>query len=135
MSVNLIELLKEQIGSQVASQSSRFLGEEESKVSTSLDLILPALLGGFMKNKANEGFYNSAKDTEDGILENLKSLFAGGPSTTNLMNSGDVIIKTIIGDKFNSLLNVISTETGLKKGSASSLLRMIAPLMLHAIGK
>ncbi len=55
MAINLVEILKSQVGSQVASQISRQFGVNEQTAKSGVDAILPTILGGLLKQVTSPG--------------------------------------------------------------------------------
>lgn len=141
MAINLLEMLQGQVGGELASQASKFLGESESNTSKAVGAILPTLLGGLAGKASNESGargildFLKSNNIDGSILGNLGGLFGGGQSTDNLMNSGGGILKFLLGDKLGSIVDVISNVAGVKTGSSSSLLKMAAPLLMGFVGK
>lgn len=141
MAINLLEMLQGQVGGELASQASRFLGESESNTSKAVGAILPTLIGGLASKASNESGARGVLDflksnnIDGSILGTLGGLFGGGQSTDNLMNSGAGILKFLLGDKLGSIVDVISNVAGIKTGSSSSLLKMAAPLLMGFVGK
>jgi OmpA-OmpF porin, OOP family len=141
MAINLLEMLQSQVGGELASQASKFLGESESNTTKAVGSILPTLMGSLMSKASNEsgarGILDFIKNNNiDGsILNNLGGLFGGGQSTDNLMNNGSGILKFLLGDKLGSIVDVISNVAGIKTGSSSSLLKMASPLLMGFVGK
>ncbi len=141
MSLNLLDLLKGQIGSQVIKQASGFLGESESKTQSAMDSILPSLLGGLMSNASSKSGAGAIFDMlgsggHDGsVFSNLSGLMGGGDATTNMVKSGGGILSSLFGDKVGGLVSLISKVSGIGNSSSSSLLSMAAPLVLGMLGK
>ncbi len=141
MAINLLEMLQSQVGGELASQASKFLGESETSTGKAVGAILPSLLGGLMGKASNESGARGVLDflksnnIDGSILENLGGLFGGGQSTDNLLNSGGGILKYLVGDKLGSIVDLISNVAGVKTGSSSSLLKMAAPLLMGFVGK
>ena len=52
MSINLLDLVKDQVTGQLAKQASSFLGESESSVTSALGGIMPALLGSVIQKSS-----------------------------------------------------------------------------------
>ena len=69
-------------------------------------------------------------------LGNIAGLFGGGASNVNgLLNSGGGIVDALLGNKSGGIVDVISSLSGMKSGSASSLLKLAAPFLMGVIGK
>ena len=141
MAINLLEMLQNQIGGELGSQASKFLGESESNTTKAVGAILPSLLGSLIGKGSSESGargildFLKSNNIDGGILSNLSGLFSGGQSTDNLMNSGSGILKYLVGDKLGSIVDVISNVAGVKTGSSSSLLKMASPLLMGFVGK
>ena len=141
MAINLLEMLQGQVGGELASQASKFLGESESNTSKAVGAILPTLIGGLANKASNESGargildFLKSNNIDGSVLGNLSGLFGGGQSTDNLMNNGGGILKFLLGDKLGSIVDVISNVAGIKTGSSSSLLKMASPLLMGFVGK
>ncbi len=140
MSANLLELIKEQVTGQLAKQASAFLGETEKSVVSSLDALNPVLLDALVKKSESA---TGAQKIMDEISRldvsgqgNVHGLFEGGASKVNvLLHSGDQIVELLLGNKAGGILDLISDLNGIKRGSASTLLKLAAPFVLGLIGK
>ncbi len=141
MSLNLLDLVKDQVTGQLAKNASSFLGESESGVTSALGSIFPSLLGSVVdKVGQGESGANSIMKMigglDDGLLDNIGGLFSGGASSVNgLLNSGGGIVDSLFGNKIGGVIDLISNASGLKSGSTSSLMKMAAPFLMSLIGK
>ncbi len=142
MSVNLLGLLQDQLGNVLVDQASSFLGENASGVSKAVSGILPGLLGSLVSKGSTQsgaaGILDMiAKGGHDGsALSNLSGLFSGGSSTTSLLKTGSQLIGGLMNDQqSNSMIDMISGFAGIKKSSSSSLMSMLAPMLLGVLGK
>lgn len=140
--MNLLEILKNQLASgDTMGIISNLLGENQTATSNGLDAILPTLLGSVIqKGSTTEGanmLLNLLKTGgHDGsILDNIGGLLGNGDATKSLLNTGNGLLNTFLGDKLGSVVSLISNLSGLKSGSTSSLLSMAAPLLMGLIGK
>lgn len=139
--MNLLNLLKYQLGSSLTGQLSAFLGEDPKKVQSALDATLPAILSVFVKKAVDKTGADSIMNTirqgnHDGSMLNyLTGLFSGGSSTNSLMSSGDVLANQFLGNKRNVLTEAISSFSGTQRTSAASLVKLCMPLILGVIGK
>ena len=140
--MNLLDILKNQLTSgDTLGVISNLLGENKTATQSGLDAILPALLGSVIQKGSNtegvKSIMNLIKDDgHDGsILDNIGGLLGGGDKTNNLLTSGAGLLSTFLGDKTSSVVSLISSLTGLKNGSTSSLFKLAAPLLMGLIGK
>ena len=140
MSINLLDLVKDQVTGQLAKQASSFLGESESSVTSALGGIMPALLGSVIQKSSTPSGATGIMDMIGKLdldnLGNIAGLFGGGASNVNgLLNSGGGIVDALLGNKSGGIVDVISSLSGMKSGSASSLLKLAAPFLMGVIGK
>lgn len=140
MSINLLDLVKDQVSGQLATQASAFLGESESSISQALGGVMPALLGGAI-NKAStdsgaQGMLDMIGKLDVTSLGNMAGIFGGGSGSINgLLNSGNGILESLLGSKTAGIADFIANMAGLKSSSSSSLLKMAAPFLMNIIGK
>ena len=140
MSINLLDMLKDQVTGSLAKQASSFLGESEANVASGLGSAFPALLGSVI-NKSTEpsgasGLMDMIGGLDMDMLGDIGGLFGGGANNVNgLLNSGGGIVESLLGDKMGGIVNLISKVSGLKSGNSSSLLKMAAPFLMGIIGK
>ena len=142
MSINLLKLLQDQMGSAVVDQASKFLGESASNTSSGIGALLPSLLGGLMSKGSTESGASGIMDMitkgnhDGGVLENLGNVFSGGSSTSNFMNAGSLLTSALFGgSKLGSVLDVVTKATGMRRSSSSSLMNLLAPIVMGMIGK
>ncbi len=140
MSLNLLDMLKDQVTGQLANQASSFLGEDESAVTKALGGIFPSVLGSLISGASDKssasGIMDMIKGVDMNMLGNIGGLFGGGASSVNgLLNSGGGILNTLLGDKMGGIVDMISKVSGLGSGSTSSLMKMAAPFLMGIIGK
>ncbi len=139
--VNLVDLLKNQLTSEVIEKASGFLGENTANTSSALSGIIPTLLSGVIGKGSNMSGASSLLNMlnsgghDGGILNNLGGLFAGGNTSNNLIQSGGGILSSLFGNKVGSIVDMITSFSGMKRGSSSSLLSMAAPLVMGLLGK
>lgn len=140
MSINLLDMLKDQVAGDLGSQAAKFLGESESNVSSALSNILPSILGSVIDKGSSEegatGLMNVLKDADTSILGNIGGLFGGGAGAVNgLLNSGSGILSFLMGNKIGGVVDILMKVTGMKSSATSSLIKMAAPFVISMIGK
>lgn len=129
MSLNIIDLIKGQLGPALVSQAASQLGESESAISKAISGLLPAVVGGLANNADKPGVLDSITGaTSGGILGNLL-----GDASNNPMIS--TVLASIFGDKIGGLVNAVSSFAGVSNLSSNSLLNMVAGAALGSIGK
>ncbi len=135
MSLNLLEMIKGAVGTQLTASASKLLGESSEGTQSALGAILPALLGGMATQGATMdgatkllGAINSPT-VDANVMSGLSGMLAGGDATNALTSSGTQLLSGLFGDKVSGLTNAISSASGLKSASVGSLLAMVAPLV------
>ncbi len=142
MSINLLDMVKGQLGSAVMAQVSSYLGENPQNAQTAINAALPTVLSGLMHSASTPAGASSLMDTlksggHDGsIFDNLSGLLGGGgDAMSGLLGGGGGILKSLLGDKVGGVADLIGTISGVKSSSASSLLSLAGPLLMGVLGK
>lgn len=129
MSLNVIDLIKGQLGPALVSQAASQFGESESGISKAIGGLLPAVVGGLANNADNPGVLDAiTKAPSSGILGNLLGGSSSNPIITNLLS-------TIFGDKVSGLINSIASFAGISNNSAGSLLNLVTGATVGTVGK
>lgn len=129
MSLNVIDLIKGQLGPALVSQAASQFGESESGISKAIGGLLPAIVGGLANNSDNPGVLDAITNaSSSGILGNLIGGASSSPVISNLLTS-------IFGDKISGIVNAIATYAGISNNSSSSLLNLVTGATVGSIGK
>lgn len=129
MSLNIIDLIKGQLGPALVSQAATQFGESESGISKAINGLLPAVVGGLANNADNPTVI-------DAIQQSNHSSFLG-----NLLGNvgGNTVISSVLtaifGSKLSGLVNSISSFAGISNGNTNSVLNMVTGATLGTIGK
>lgn len=142
MTQNLISTLTGLLGnSSTVGLVSSMLGEDSSKTQSAITSAVPALLGGLL-NKASDAkgaseIFGMLKDGnhDGGILDNVSGLLTSNNGFQGLLSSGFPMLKSLFGDKADTVVNGLAHSSGISASSSSSLLSMAAPLLMGAVGK
>ena len=138
MSFNLAEATKGLISNDLINKAGAFFGESETGTSKTVSAILPVILGGLVDKTstadgANTIAHAATEQHQIGTLDSPGNFFE--VNNEDLLNKGTGLINTIFGSKASGLTGVLSNFSGIKTSSASSLLSMIAPVVLAFLGK
>jgi OmpA-OmpF porin, OOP family len=140
MSINLLDLAKGALTPDMISKAAGLLGESNDGTAKALSGVLPVVLGGMASSAAKPegasallGVLTSGKT--DGILGNLGGMLGGGQQSSDMMSMGSGLIGSLFGDKAGGIANLLGSFAGIKSGSASGLMGMIAPVIMGLIGK
>lgn len=129
MSLNIIDLIKGQLGSALVTQAASQLGESESGISKAISGLLPAVVGGLANNSDNPTVLDAISSApSQGVLGNLL-----GFASENTWVQG--LLASIFGDKLNGLVNSIATYAGISNNSSASLLNLVTGATVGSVGK
>lgn len=129
MSLNIIDHIKGQLGSELISQAASQLGESEAGVSKAISGLLPVIVGGLANNSDNPVVLDTISNaSSNGMLGN--SLDA---SSTNSNISG--LLSSVFGDKLSGIINSIATFSGVSNNSSSALLNLVTGATVGTVGK
>ena len=129
MSLNLIDLIKGQLGPALISQVASQNGESEAGIQKAISGLLPAVIGGLANNSNNSNLLDAVTSpSASGLLGNL----LGGSSNNSLITT---VINSLFGDKLNGLLGTVASFAGINNSSASSLLNLVTGATLGSVGK
>ncbi len=137
MSFNLMELVKDQVGDQLLGSIGGVLGTDGSQTTGALSGALPGLLSGLMASSSSpagaEALLDTAKKQDDGLLGNMGNLL-GGDQSNALASQGNSILSSLLGSgALGQLAGVIASFSGISRGNSSSLLGMLAPIIIGVI--
>ncbi|MFI4880021.1 MAG: OmpA family protein [Steroidobacterales bacterium] len=115
------------------------LGESSQAVTGGLGAATAATLGGLAAKAGDSGFLGQIMGLVSGgggqnILGSLSSIASGGPSGA----TGDLVSKflpMVFGSQQGQVTNQIAQQAGISTGSAGSILKMAAPLVLGYFAK
>ncbi|MCX8531379.1 OmpA family protein [Chryseobacterium luquanense] len=129
MSLNIIDLIKGQLGSAFVSQAASQLGESEAGVSKAISGLLPVIVGGLANNSDKPSVLDSISNaSSQGILGNLFD-----STSNNSFISG--LLTSIFGDKLNGIVNAIATYAGISNNSSASLLNLVTGATVGSVGQ
>ncbi len=141
MAPNMIGMLKELLTDNLVGKIAELLGENKSGVTNAVGSALPTLLLGLLKKGSEPGGAEKlVKVLQDGkhdggILDNLGAVLGGGDATAKMQSTGKDLLGSILGDKAGVIGDLIASSNGISKQSGSSLLGMLAPIVMGFLGK
>jgi OOP family OmpA-OmpF porin len=141
MTSNVLDLINDNISSDVVSKLAGFLGESPKSISSALNNAIPSLLAGLVNKGtdiqgANSIFSLLNQRTQEGDLpSNLDTAFSGGEGTNRLLSMGSNLLNSIFGPKTDSVASLITNTSGISKTSSNSLLKLLMPIILAVLGK
>jgi hypothetical protein len=143
MNANLLSLAQGALGGDFSKLAGQFFGESQGTTQSALSSLLPAVLGSIAQKGATPQGASSLMALINGAnldvssLGNLAGLFGGGGSGVNaLLKLGtSSLVPALLGDKSGALVSALSSSSGIKSSSATSMLAMIVPLVLTLLKK
>lgn len=139
MSFNIVDLVKDQISDQIMGSMGNSLGLQSSQTSNALSGALPGLLGGLMNSAGTSSgagaLFDAVQKQDDGMLGNIGNLL-GGNQASNFASQGSSVLTSLLGGgAIGKLAGVVANVAGISRGNSSSILGMLAPIVLGVIKK
>jgi len=141
MATNLIELIKGYLTPDLVDKTAGYIGESSPDTAKALTAIVPTTVAALSKlASTTSGAQQLSQMLDSGkydgnILGNLGSLLSGSVSAQNTIGAGKSLLESLFGNRLNSVLDLITRSSGIRSGSASSLMALVAPIIMHILGK
>jgi hypothetical protein len=136
MATNLISLVMQFLTPDLIGRIATALGLDRDKVQTAVSSAVPGLLAALNNVAAQPGGAQRLADAarqQTGSLGNFASMLAGGGQSS--FQASQVLSSLLGNQNQNALTEAIAKFTGLGQGATSSLLGMLAPIVMGIIGK
>jgi len=137
MSFNIVDLVKDQVKGQLIGHMGNLLGNEGGKATGAVDSMIPALLNGMSGSAStNEGannLFGAIQNQDDSLLDNMGSMLSGGQAATVVDNGNSVLSGLFGSGGLGKLAGALSAFSGVSKGGTSSLMGMLAPIILGVL--
>jgi hypothetical protein len=129
------QMITQQISGGVAAQLASRLGISEGTARTAVQLAVPLVVAALARNSAQpqgaQDLHQAVTQDHDGsILDNLNGYLAN-PESAN----GSGILGHVLGGQRPAVESNLAQATGLDPSSAGSLLEVVAPLVMGAVGR
>jgi len=141
MPTPLLDSLKDLVTPQLMSKAASLLGESEANTTKALGAALPSVLGGLLNKASDQGAAKkifdllTSRESDGSGLPNIDSFLTATPSKTGLGGLASQFLSSIFGDKLSSVARMISSVSGIKESSASTIVNFAAPLIMSVLGK
>lgn len=138
---DLIDIIKGSLSDDVIGQLGRQTGiSDKKKTSAAAEGAIGILLNAIQKNNgdpnASSAFGNALdKDHDGSILDDVMGYISGTSNLSPRTTNGEGILGHLLGNKQKQATEMLGKKAGLSKQSAGSLLAMLAPIVLGALGK
>lgn len=129
------QMITQQIAGAAAGQLASRLGVSEGTAQTAVQVAVPLVVAALARNAAQpqgaQDLHDAVSRDHDGsILDNLMG-YLGNPQAAN----GSGILGHVLGAQRPAVESNLAQATGLDQNSAGSLLEMVAPLVMGAVGR
>lgn len=135
MSLSILEMVRQEIGGDAVGHLSRQIGADEDTTQQAISGALPMLVTALANNSSDSGGASSLlgaldRDHDGSILDDVAGFLGQGDTDT-----GQGILKHVLGGRKETVANGLSRMSGLDKGAAMQLLAMLAPVVMGALGR
>ena len=139
MDFNIVDLVKDQISDQLVGQLAGAAGTDSTQASNALGGAVPGLLSG-LTGAANKpggagALLEAVNKQDDGLLGNLGSMLGQGQGNQLAQQGSGILSSLLGGGALGTLSSVIGGMAGIGRGNSSSLLGILAPIVLGVIKK
>lgn len=131
----ITQMITQQLAGSASKQIAARLGVSESTANTAVQIAVPLILAALARNASQpegaQALHQAvAEDHDGGILDNISS-YLGNPEQGN----GSGILGHVLGNQRGAVENNLAQATGMDQSSAGSLMELVAPLVMGAVGK
>lgn len=136
---SLLDVLGKALQGDNLSKISQEVGADEATTKSAISAALPALIGALSKNGTSQQGAESilgalSSGNHDGsVLENLSGFL--GNKEYDQPKSGAGILGHLLGGKKERVEQGVSKASGLSANGAGQLMKMLAPMVMGALGK
>jgi Bacterial protein of unknown function (DUF937) len=138
MSTNLVSYMMQYLTPDMVGRMAAALGLNRSDAQSGVSAAVPALLAAFTGLADKPGGAQSLVNTikqQSGIADNFASMI-GGSNQASFIDRGTSLLTSLLGGSdSSSLASAVGRFAGLGQSKATSLLGMLAPLVMGLIGK
>jgi hypothetical protein len=137
--MNLVDLVKDQLTGQVLGSLGSLIGADESQTRSATSAAVPALLGGLAKLASSQGGASQIASAMGGLdlgaLGNLAGML-GGSNASRMADQGGSLLGSLFGaSATGKMVETLAGFLGMKPGVARSLLAYLAPIVLGMVAK
>ena len=137
--MNLVELVKGQLGNQVVGQISHLIGEDNAKTESAIHSAIPTLLSD-ISNKAQSpegmlGLSSILGKLNDNAIASIPGLLASGKAES-LSTQGSSMLANLLGkDQLSSMSESLAASSGISHGASQKLLGVLGPIAIGTLKK
>ncbi|HYI97404.1 MAG TPA: OmpA family protein [Bryobacteraceae bacterium] len=142
MALNLLEHAENYLTPELIQRAGVLVNETPEKTERAMSCIVPALLAGALDSASSPaGIARLTELTEmisNGGFENTLTAFTSDQAGSNLngfVASGELIVAALFDGSADSINENIARNSGIRQGSAASLMALAAPLVMGIVGR
>ena len=130
---NLMELMQSSLTPRLAGDVSTYLGESPSTSRSAASAAIPAVLTRLAQQSATAAGAAqvfeaiSSPQIDTGLADNPGGWLGGGSQTADLLSQGNAMLRNLFGERTGAITDAISSVSGMKMTSASTLLSLAVP--------
>ncbi len=133
--MNILDLIKSQVGEENVDRLSNNLGEDKGNTMDAISKVVPVLVSAMARNAKSEDGANALagaldRDHDGSILDNLGSLIDRPEES-----QGQGILKHVLGGKRENAEKAVSEKSGISMESAIKIFQVAAPILMGLLGK
>ena len=137
MSSSVIDLLTQSLGGGAVQQIGQQLGLDDDRTEKAVSAALPMLLSALANNSQQRGGAESLvgaldRDHDGSVLDDVAGFLGQGRSA---QSAGTGILRHALGGRQGAATQGLSRMAGIDAGQAGSVLSMLAPLVMGALGR
>src|SRR5262245_664432 len=141
MATNLSELVMAHLTPDVVERAASYVSESGPATQKALAGIVPTIVAALANfGSASGGVGQIARMLDSGrydgsALTDLGTLFGGRAPTEDALGAGRGILETLFGGKLGGVTDLIARSAGIRPASATSLMALAVPVILHVLGR
>jgi hypothetical protein len=132
--MSLLDMLQQRLGGDAVNQISQQLGTDPGTTQTAIAAALPMLVGALARNAQDPGkagaLANALGGHDGSVLDDVAGYLGRGNT-----GDGDGILGHVLGGRKETVQTGLGQAAGLDPAKAGTLLAMLAPLVMGALGK
>lgn len=136
----LIDNVKTAMSAAVVDKAAGFLGIENKMIRNVIKLALPTVIGGLIRKGSSNSGAGDIMDMigkggfGDSAIGDLMGIFSDKGKADGFLKGGADVLPSILGNRQEGILEKLIKGSGAKKGMVTSVLSMLAPIILSKLG-
>jgi hypothetical protein len=131
----LIDMLQQRLGSDAVNQISSRIGADPGTTGNAIDAALPLLISALARNTGDSDRAQSlasavSNDHDGSVLDDVPGFVSRASE-----KPGAGILRHVLGGRQQAVQSGLSQVTGLDAGKTGTLLTLLAPLVMGALGR